>query len=478
MRRKYLRDSIICLLPVLISALLCWSAYAKYSEGRGGFKLGVDLVGGTILVYEIDPKLTGELRGGGMLALGDADAAVQSRIGADEMSQPAAALKRRIDPAHLRNVTIRPVGKTRVEIVLPTGGQRHSDTKRTDFSLEEVEAIKALIRQVGSLEFRILANQHDDEEAITAATNYFNLAELEKESKEKADERRKLLDARASEGFPPPFPAKSQGDPPYASVNGDPAEYAWVELSKEERQNPALKLDNAQETSQAPSPLWRTMAEARKENRTHLLEDVNEGLKTTALLYSRPCVSNRLSPAERKEKKYEYFMLTRSSDSVKVGGNITITATVGTGQNLRPSVDFTFNSVGARAFFEITKKNEPDKRPGHNVARQLAILLDGMLTSAPRVISAISDRGQITGNYTHKDAVQLVNILRSGALTAVLKPQPVSENTIGPTLGEDTIKSGTLAVGLSFAAVMAFMVFYYRCVGLVACIALMEQLVL
>src|SRR5262245_42990663 len=93
---------VICLIPTLLSAVIVTQAYMRYQKGLGGFKLGVDLVGGTILVYEIDP-----------------DRKMAENYKSADL---AAALKRRIDPNDLYNVTIRPVGDARVEIILPTGG--------------------------------------------------------------------------------------------------------------------------------------------------------------------------------------------------------------------------------------------------------------------------------------------------------------------------------------------------------------------
>src|SRR5260370_31703598 len=93
--------AVICLAPALLSAVVVGQAMARYNAGEGGFKLGVDLVGGTILVFGIGPDREPENF---------------------NPEQLAAALKRRIDPADLYNVTIRPVGDMRVEIILPTGG--------------------------------------------------------------------------------------------------------------------------------------------------------------------------------------------------------------------------------------------------------------------------------------------------------------------------------------------------------------------
>src|SRR5262249_26022767 len=97
----------ICVLPMLLSALIVGKAVYR---GQSGFKLGVDLVGGTILVYEIDPDK--KLKEG------------------YKPEQLAASLKRRIDPNDLYNVTIRPVSDTRIEIILPTGGAREAEKEK------------------------------------------------------------------------------------------------------------------------------------------------------------------------------------------------------------------------------------------------------------------------------------------------------------------------------------------------------------
>src|SRR5262249_8897424 len=99
---------LICLVPIFASLIIVGRATALYRAGEGGFKLGVDLVGGTILVYEVDPD----------------------KLPKDQKYNPQdmrAALTRRIDANDLYNVTIRPVGDTRVEIILPTGGAHQAN---------------------------------------------------------------------------------------------------------------------------------------------------------------------------------------------------------------------------------------------------------------------------------------------------------------------------------------------------------------
>jgi SecD/SecF fusion protein len=101
-----------------------------------------------------------------------------------------------------------------------------------------------------------------------------------------------------------------------------------------------------------------------------------------------------------------------------------------------------------------------------------------LVMSSANIHSKITTDGEITGRFTKEQTDRLVTILRSGALPASLKPVPVSENTMGPTLGADTIISGTFAVLMAFAAILAFMLVYYRFAGLVACIALLANLLL
>ena len=145
----------------------------------------------------------------------------------------------------------------------------------------------------------------------------------------------------------------------------------------------------------------------------------------------------------------------------------------------RPAVSFTFNNAGGILFRELTRKNTPSGEEGSTqVKRHLAIILDGLVMSAPTINSEIREHGQISGSFTNREVDQLVNILRAGALPATLKPQPVSESTMGSTLGQDTINKGLFAIGVAFAVVLAFMIVYYRFAGLVASVALLANLVL
>src|SRR5262249_55443018 len=122
--------------------------------------------------------------------------------------------------------------------------------------------------------------------------------------------------------------------------------------------------------------------------------------------------------------------------------------------------------------------NAPVSKEEAAMRRHLAILLDSQIMSAPRVEQRITDNGIIHGRFTKAEIDRYVTMLCSGALPATLKRQPVSENTIGSTLGADTIPKGTWSVALAFATILVFMIVYYRFAGLVACVALLANLLL
>src|SRR5208282_1712892 len=133
----------------------------------------------------------------------------------------------------------------------------------------------------------------------------------------------------------------------------------------------------------------------------------------------------------------------------------------------RPSVDFTLNRDGAERFGRVT---------GANINKLLAIVLDNRVFTAPVIHGQITDRGEITGSFTPQQAQDLALVLRSGALPAAIKY--LSEETVGPSLGADSIRHGVIACIVGFVAVMAFMLVYYRGAGVNADLALVLNLII
>ncbi|MCQ2389473.1 MAG: hypothetical protein MJ138_07150, partial [Kiritimatiellae bacterium] len=135
------------------------------------------------------------------------------------------------------------------------------------------------------------------------------------------------------------------------------------------------------------------------------------------------------------------------------------------------AIAFSFNAQGAKLFSQVTR-NYVAHGPKNNTdrGRQLAIILDDVLVSAPVIQSEIGARGQITGSFTAAEAQRLANDLNAGALPAPLKL--LAESSVSPTVGEDAKHAGLVAAGLGFALVALFMFIYYWYAGLVADVAL------
>ena len=140
-----------------------------------------------------------------------------------------------------------------------------------------------------------------------------------------------------------------------------------------------------------------------------------------------------------------------------------------------PCVNFNFDNEGAMRFFRLTSRNKP---ASDGTKRQLAIILDGKVHSAPNINSAIRDSGQITGNFPPAELKSLVDVLNAGALQLPINPTPISEFTISPLLGADVQNKGLLAIYISSVAVFLFMLVYYRFAGVVANISLLLNMVL
>jgi protein-export membrane protein SecD len=171
--------------------------------------------------------------------------------------------------------------------------------------------------------------------------------------------------------------------------------------------------------------------------------------------------------AARKEERAGYYLV---KSTVEMTGADLVRAHVDmTGQEMSgmPVVSFEFNKEGGKRFGDVTTAN---------VNRQLAIVLDGVVQSAPNIREPITGgRGIIEGNYTPEEAKFLKAVLQAGALPAPLRI--IEERTMGASLGEDSIRAGLVAGAVGLGLVFIFMVVYYKWSGVLANAALVLNLV-
>jgi len=137
-------------------------------------------------------------------------------------------------------------------------------------------------------------------------------------------------------------------------------------------------------------------------------------------------------------------------------------------QNNQTTVNISLDRAGAKKFARVTQ---------NNVGKRLAIILDNKIISAPVIQDAIlGGNSVISGNFTFQSATDLALLLRSGALPAPLTI--IEERTVGPDLGEDSIKAGAISLAIGFLLVIIYMLYKYRKLGIIADLALIINLIL
>ncbi len=298
-------------------------------------------------------------------------------------------------------------------------GERQVEIIIPEVETEEVEVIKTQIGTAGRLEFRIVANRRDHAAIIAAAQQ------------------------------------QSQGPNRFQKrvmVDGEMVGF-WAEAAKE-------KLKAAE--------LGDTILRNASTGRIVTLGDIGT-IESSSEGLDKFLEANGVKNLD---------VLLATNDGCNVTGDNLGVVSASTDEYLNPCVNFRLVGEGAKLFSLLTSSNRPDMDAQPPFYRHLAIMLDERLLSFPRLITTISDSGRITGDFTKEEVDFLVGILRAGRLPATLKKEPISQNQIGSMLGDDTIRKGTFSIKVSLAAVLLFVAVYYRFSGLVACAALLMNLLM
>src|SRR5881396_290304 len=225
-----------------------------------------------------------------------------------------------------------------------------------------------------------------------------------------------------------------------------------------------IQLPGVQDPERAKALIGKTaLLEFKLLDERTSVEDAQSGRlpEGSELLYQR-----RIDKQTKVERKVPYVVQKRTLLTGAELNSAEVQADPNSPGNWQVAIEF--NPVGTRIFGEITEQN---------VGKHLAIILDGNVYSAPRINERIpGGRAVITGQFAIEEARDLAIVLRAGAL-----PAPVTileERTVGPSLGADSIRKGMIAILGSAAAVVVFMLLYYRLSGLIADVALVLNLVI
>ena len=334
----------------------------SFDGWKNALRWGIDLAGGTNLIYQVETKKASE----------------EGKPIGQAMDQMVGTITKRINPSGTEEVTVRKVGIDRIEIIIPGADQGVVAEK------------KAAMVRLGSLEFGIVANEKDH--------------------------RSWLALARA-------LPSRQDN-----LLEGNQVVAVWREI--------------AEKSDSMPAAAVRTVLRKDKQGKEVPIKQV--------LIVQDP-----------EEDVVTGGYLRRASPSISEDGS--------------PCVNFNFDNEGAMRFFRLTSRNKP---ASDGTKRQLAIILDGKVHSAPNINSAIRESGQITGNFPPAELKALVDVLNAGALQLPIDPTPISEFTISPLLGADVQQKGLIAIVISSLVVFVFMLIYYRFAGIVADMSLLLNLIL
>lgn len=331
------------------------------------FRLGIDLAGGTNMVFQVRPE--------------------GKELNEEVMNRMKDAVSKRINKSGTEEITVRVVGEDRIEVIVP------GEDPQT------VDQIKRDITRLGSLEFFICADETDQQI---------------------------VRDARAM------------------------------------RNSDKTLLDGTREIAR-----WFPATE--KNGVPQLLGSD---------YVSRKVQLNRTVNGRAENYESEEYLLLLGEPEDRVTGKYLRSAMTDLDPSGEVIVRFLFDQEGGYLFGRLTGDNVPrDGRP----PRKLAIVLDGMVSSAPNINEKITTQGQIEGGgsgFTRAEANELTGVLNAGALEVPIDPKPMSEATVDPTLGADVRNKGVNATLISGLAVVIFMLIYYRFSGIVAVICLVLNLLL
>ena len=200
----------------------------------------------------------------------------------------------------------------------------------------------------------------------------------------------------------------------------------------------------------------------------------NAGYKARLAAFGKPPQGYQFMLEKNKEGVYTPNYVSRKTE---LTGEYLVSADVDRDEMGRPVVAFRLNGKGGNLMRKLTRnyiahgeKNSTDR------GRELAIVLDGELISAPVLQSEISTRGQISGSFDVAEAQRLANDLNAGALPVPLTV--LAEESVSPTVGADAQRAGVIAAILGFALVALFMFIYYWYAGAIANLALFLDIVL
>ena len=490
---------------------------------RLNLKPGIDMVGGTSLLYQIEQP-EGE------------------KFNPDLADQVATALKRRVDPQGVKNLIWRPQGN-RLEIQMPLSGRaKEAEPVRAAYlkaqqNLEVLNVRPAQAKAAAEItdparraarlkelahgspaREKILKNMADTADRIAAARKAQNAADqaqaeldFEKLQTQLAatnvapDELQRVLDLKTDAQTPALAKIKERAanfPQELAAINGFQSAYAAYDGVKDSLDSAsALKRD----LKGSGVLEYHILATLTSEGGPVLdvpqneFDDLVKQLKTQGPR-AKPGAALRWYKADQPEEfrqgkegpprlgaaiyNGDVYVLAYAdadhslTDRKPLPWSLSSASEGADPANNHRIVRFEFDVQGGRYFGDLTGRFLP--RPDGS-RYLLGMMLDDKIVSAPSLNSRISGSGEISGGqdgFKKSEVDYLVNTLNAGSLPARLTDEPIRERTVGPQLGADNLRAGLIACLLGLVAVAVFMIGYYYVLGLVATLAVLMNVLM
>jgi len=333
--------------------------------------------------------------------------------------------------------------------------------------IDDRERIRELLKGTAQLEFRLMAEPARLQQVAQRLIQQFEPSDSVLAAAEDAEAARAAADSAA------------QADGAAADTSTDLSGTPLAGSDTTER-GTALTGTGEEATGDGPTnPLIEVLSPLPRGRSTTLGQALGADTARVNQLLARPEAQRLIpsdiellwsaQPAGRTQTGQEVYNLLGVKRDVELTGDVVVDASVEFRQQTNePSVSMTMNAEGARIWSRIT---------GANVDKQVAIVLDRFVVSHPNINERIAGgRTSITGLESRNEAQDIVTVLKSGALPAPV--DIVEERTVGPSLGEASIRAGFISVVVGLLLVALFMIFYYRTAGVVADLALLLNVIL
>ena len=396
-------------------------------------KLGVDLSGGVNIIGQLN-----------LSEFNDPDAPFGTEGVTAEDIIPN--LLKRVDPSGTKEILIRALGRDKIEVIIP------------NVDLNEADEIWYRLSKTGHLQFRIAADRR------------FHAAAFE------------LAETMAAQGDTSRTVYTGTGDEQKAVAR-------WYNIARMDRTG-SMEADDLLPIKYIPRGSNYLLRDKRSGRLISMGEFAFNGKVSSAaakntlraLKGTRDFTEDMIAGLEMAEQLVtlgydtpQILMMEPKTEKSDVQGRHLTSIRSGRDDKGSPNVNFELNNEGARRMSYLTSVHKPK---GEGQEYLLGIVLDNTLHSAPSIQSPIHGAGQITGSFSKKEIDDLIINLRSGKIEVAMNKNPISKNYIQSSLGAELKQKGFWAIGASLVLVLAFMVFYYRFAGIVACAALLLNLIL